>query len=317
MLFIWCPSFSAFSLPLPCPFSSSTCFFLQQPLLSVGCFLWVRLVKFSHKLSLYFVSDCHGYVTDLPPAVRSFHASSLRWASNTYSTAVSDLHRSGSLPTAILPALGSIPAFPCFVGSLLFFIFLVCVCFQVMRRRSSPCLFATHCPLLCLFQHPHHDELPAPLPFLILNLCAISVRFLCFFNLLFTSLYCCLSLVVFVIFMCFFFVLFYFSLLTCNKALFSLTRIQSPSVFNFGHNLWVMDIIVILTFGSRWKSFSMRIFPLLGSRNNSYPCIWLSIPGAYLVLNLKFSHELTNWYWLYVVFIIFYADNRVTLCYGC
>jgi hypothetical protein len=39
----------------------------------------------------------------------------------------------------------------------------------------------------------------------------------------------------------------------------------------------------------------MGVFPLLELRNNSYPCIWLSLFGADLVLNLKFSHELKDW----------------------
>jgi hypothetical protein len=62
-------------------------------------------------------------------------------------------------------------------------------------------------------------------------------------------------------------------------------------VFNFGCNLWVVDVIVILTLGSRRKSFGMRVFPLSGSINNSYLCIWLSLSGANLVLNMRFSHR--------------------------
>jgi hypothetical protein len=53
-----------------------------------------------------------------------------------------------------------------------------------------------------------------------------------------------------------------------------------------------VDVIAILAFGSRRKSFSMRVFLLFESRNNSYPCIWLSLSSADLVLNMKFSHEL-------------------------
>jgi hypothetical protein len=55
-----------------------------------------------------------------------------------------------------------------------------------------------------------------------------------------------------------------------------------------------VDVIVILTFESRRKSFDMEVFPLSRSRNNSYPCIWLSLSGADLVLNLKFSHGLED-----------------------
>jgi hypothetical protein len=71
-----------------------------------------------------------------------------------------------------------------------------------------------------------------------------------------------------------------------------LCRLQ---VFNFGLDLWVVDVIIILTFGSRRKSFGMRAFSLSGSRNNSYPCILLSLSSANLVLNLNFSYGLADW----------------------
>ena len=96
-----------------------------------------------------------------------------------------------------------------------------------------------------------------------------------------------------------FLVLFYFPvLLACNKALSSLSQIMSPFL------TLVLTFDVVLAFGSRRKSFGMRVFPLSGSRNNSYPCIWLSLSDTNLVLNMKFSHGLANWPWLWIVFVI-------------
>ena len=76
-------------------------------------------------------------------------------------------------------------------------------------------------------------------------------------------------------------------------------------------------MIVILVFRLKRKSFGIGVFPLSGSMNNSYPCIWLSLSGADLVLNLKFSHGLMDLSLLWIVFVIFYAGNLVALCYDC
>ena len=121
-------------------------------------------------------------------------------------------------------------SFPFLLVPCYFLFFPICVCFQVLRRRSSPCLFAAHGPRQGLFPRPHRDELLMSLLFSILSLCTIGVCFFRFY--LFISLYCFLHLVVFVVFVCFFFVLFYFLvLLACNKTISSLTRIMSPSGF--------------------------------------------------------------------------------------
>jgi hypothetical protein len=101
------------------------------------------------------------------------------------------------------------------------------------------------------------DELPPPLPCSIPALCAIDV--------LFSPL----------------------SLEFCRLR-----------VFNFGPespDLWVLDVIVILAFGLRRKSFGVRVFLLSGLMNKSYPCIWFSLSSTDLVLNLKFSHGLADW----------------------
>jgi hypothetical protein len=119
--------------------------------------------------------------------------------------------------------------FPCFVGFLLFPIFPVCVCFQVLCRQSSPCLFTTHRPLVGLFPRLHCNKLPMPLPFSIPGLCMIGVcffYFLIYFPVLLPSFGCICG------FSVIFPVLFYFPiLLACNMALSSLTRILSPLGF--------------------------------------------------------------------------------------
>jgi hypothetical protein len=70
--------------------------------------------------------------------------------------------------------------FPVLLVPCCFPFFLVCVCFQVLCRQSSPRLFTAHRPLLGLFLCPHRDELPTLIPFSILDLCAIDVCFFCF-----------------------------------------------------------------------------------------------------------------------------------------
>jgi hypothetical protein len=157
------------------------------------------------------------------------------------------------------------------------------------------------------FQHPFHFRFPA---------CAQSVCALSVF--LFIFLYCCLPLIVFVVFVCFslycFISLFCLHVIRLSPLSFELCCLR---VLNFGPNFWVVDAIVILAFGSRRKSFGMGVFLLSGSRNNNYPCIWLSLFGIDLVLNLKFSHGLADWSWLWIVFVIFYTGNLVVLCYDC
>jgi hypothetical protein len=92
-----------------------------------------------------------------------------------------------------------------------------------------------------------------------------------------------------------FHVLFYFLvLLACNRLFPFSLEFCCLWIFNFGLDLFVVDVIVILAFESRKKSFGMKVFSFSGLRNNSYPCIWLSLFGTDLVLNMKFSHELAD-----------------------
>jgi hypothetical protein len=56
---------------------------------------------------------------------------------------------------------------------------------------------------------------------------------------------------------------------------------------------WVVDVNNFLAFELKRISFGIRIL-LLGPRNKRYLCIGWCLFGAYLILNLMYSHGLVN-----------------------
>ena len=64
-----------------------------------------------------------------------------------------------------------------------------------------------------------------------------------------------------------------------------------PFILWFRH--WIVDVNDFLAFELRMMSFDMRIL-LSGPRNKRYPCITWCLFGTNLILNLMYSHRLTD-----------------------
>jgi hypothetical protein len=176
-------------LPLPCCFSSPAFLFLQRPPCPVCCSLWVQLVGGSSLKTLpsRFCCDRRRFVSPIHCLLLSFFTRPHRIE---LPMPLLRRHLACMGPTPFRQPFYQLWApFLFFVPILLvpwlFFVYLVCVCFQVLRRQSSSRVFATHHPLLGLFPRPHRNELPTPLPFSVLGLCAIGICFFCFFIYLF------------------------------------------------------------------------------------------------------------------------------------
>jgi hypothetical protein len=61
-----------------------------------------------------------------------------------------------------------------------------------------------------------------------------------------------------------------------------------------------VDVNDFLTFKFRRISFGMRTL-LLGSRNKHYLCIGWCLFGADMILNLMYSHEFSECFWLWLI----------------